>query len=572
MKKILGLGGLFLLFFCSIMIVFASSFEFSITNFSLTNQEHQAVILNEFKEEYRLSYKLENTKFDREEEIRNLTKKTTYLLLGKMNQESETSEEFFLRKKEYFENALYNYFPKDSTTESGYDETIPSYIYAIAGELAIPQLFTQFNEIDVDYNSYGDIRIMSDGDITVSSITLEDVFVNTESQDNPQEYTQQKTNLTIYYYFVSVENKYYLGYLFGEMSDEIINYLDEIETSETQNRLLTTSYTSYLSNLYDFQKLNELPESTTTEIYEKNKQNVVYLSSFYNNQITGNANGFFITNSLVVTNWSFLETALQTSQFISMIDANGQNRKIEGIVTINIDADIAVLKCQEESFTSGILNSSFPEIEDPVFLLSSKSGVSFTIQRGIVLNNNEMLETSIPVSKEDAGGVLLNKDGKIVGYISGKNTNRSISLAYPFEALQEVKEKFQSIPHESIEAIAFDTLKEKYYKKQQEESIKNNIPEKKWNTYSQIGNIKESISLPLVKGSYQNKVLSLRYKNDINSMIDSMDFAQEFIANLKKDGYEEVEKNETKCVYKNKQYQIMITEEFQYLVIVMVEL
>ena len=49
-------------------------------------------------------------------------------------------------------------------------------------------------------------------------------------------------------------------------------------------------------------------------------------------------------------------------------------------------------------------------------------------------------------------------------------------------------------------------------------------------------------------------------------------FADEYGANLKNKGYKEKQISNSKVIYENKKYQIIIMTEFDYLIIVMVKL
>jgi hypothetical protein len=78
--------------------------------------------------------------------------------------------------------------------------------------------------------------------------------------------------------------------------------------------------------------------------------------------------------------------------------------------------------------------------------------------------------------------------------------------------------------------------------------------------------------MDIVKSSYKNKVLSLRYKNSVKEYIPTMQLVSSFTNKLKEQGYKKISESNTKIIYKNNKYQITIMEEFDYLIIVMVKL
>lgn len=561
---------------CSITVYALSlEFNFDSSKLSFSTNSKQSSIADKFDDKYQLSYSLKGEDAETEEEIKELTKKTTYLLLGDFNNENESSEDYYKRHKDYQEMAAYNYFPKDKNSSSGYDETNPLYRYVIASELAIPQLFNSFNELGIIYNSYGDIRVTISGDLVISTLTLPDVKMKEEDKDNSMNYKTIKTNLIIYYYFLKIDGTYRLTYLYGETTDNVSKYFNELEDSETKTTMaIATSYDSNLSSIYNFDKLNALSENDINNIYNSNLKNVVYLRSYYNNKVVSNGNGVFINDGIILTTWSFLEKALINSQYLTIKDNTGITYNLDGIVTANPETDVAVIKLKEKSGTCIQLgNKNDIKIEDPAITLSSKSGTGLTIQKGIVIANGDYVQTSIPLTETDKGSPLFDSKGNLIGVNTSKSINSSISMAINLDVIKEIQDKFNSIEFESIKTISFEDLKnEYYYTKYNEENVVNSISKSKWNKYKKIGNIEETIKLELVKASYKDGIVSLRYKNNISNYISSMQLSVSFKEQLIKDGYEEKMNSSSKCIYENKNYQIIIMDEFDYLIIVMVKL
>lgn len=546
-------------------------FNFDSKMLTFSTNSKKSTVSNSFNKKYNLSYTLSSDDNQLEEKIRNLAKKTTYLLLGDMNGKEESSEEYYKRYKDYFDLAAYKYFSKDKSTKSGYDEKVANYRYVIASELAIPQLFNAFNEAEVIYNSYGDIRVTISDQLVISSVVLPNVKIKEKSKKDPMKYEYVDTNLVIYYYFIKIDNEYRLCYLYGQTTDNINKYFNQVEASEDKKALaITTSYNSEATSIYNFDKLNKMSDEEFNNIYNSNINNIVYLKAYYNNVVTGMANGFFINDGVVVTTWDFLEDALVNAQYIT-VSSNNSLYEIEGIVTANIDFDVVVLKLKNKSNTQVKLASNKISVEDPAITISSKSGVGATIQKGIIVAVDDYIQTSIPLTDNDSGSPLFSKDGEVIGLNTAKSVNTDISLAVKVDALKEIQDKFNNIEFNSIETISFNKLKEDYYYvKYNEESIKNSIPKNKWKVYSKIGNISENIKLKLVKANYKDRIVSLRYKNEASKYISSMQLSGEFREQLIKDGYREVLDSSSKCIYENSKYQIIIMEEFDYLIVVMV--
>jgi len=574
MKKIFIVIGTFLL---SIIYVYALSNNFSIDSsklyFSTNNKKNS--VLDNFNKNYELSHSISSGNAKIENEITELTKKTTYLLLGDFNNNEETSEEYYKRHKTYLDMGAYKTFPRNENYESGYDETIPNHKYAFISEFAVPSMFLQINELGIQYNSYGDIRITINDNLAISSVLLPKVRMKQENIDNPKRYDIVETNLIITYYFIKIGEEYKLCYLYGETTDQIDKYFTALENTENKTTMqVAPSYDSELKQIYDYSKLEAMTEKEINNIYNKNKNNIVILNSYYNNYSVASANGFFINEGLIVTTWSYIEKSLVEAQYIAIKDSSGTSYEIDGIVTANPETDIAVIKLKDKINKKVKLgNYKDLKVEDPAIVISSKTGVGLTVQKGIVVSKDGYIQSAVPLSVTDEGSPLLDKSGNVVGINTSKQVNTSISIAINAEVLKEVQEKFNNINFDSIETITFDKLKEQfYYVKYNDEIVKNSIPKSKWKEYSKIGKIEENIKLELLKASYKDGIVSLRYQNGISNYISGMQLSAAFKEQLIKEGFVEVLKGNQKCIYKNKKYQVIIMDEFDYLIVVMVKL
>ncbi|MBQ4583729.1 MAG: trypsin-like peptidase domain-containing protein [Bacilli bacterium] len=571
MKKI---GILLLTFTVGLISVLAikSNFKIELNKLSFNNSEKKNNVLNDFEQLYELNYSIkEDTAL--EDTITKLSKKTTKLLLGDFNNTNESSEEYYKRRQEYMALRYNPEIPKDENSFTGLDEDSEEYLDDIVSGMSVPGIFNMLSELGVIYNSFGSIRISNANGIVISTVVLPNVGIKEESKDNPMEYKMVETNLIMYYYFKSLNGEYKLYYLYGETTDELEDYM--IETEENENVMglnVATTYDSNLREIYDFSKLDSLTETEINNVYEKNKDNIVYLNSYYNSYVQNVANGFFIKDNLIVTTWNFIEKSLIDSQQIIIKDVNGIVYEFEGIVTLNPNSDIAVLKVKAEN--KGIdIGNIVPEIEDVAILLGSKMGIGTTLQKGIIIANDGYLKTSIPLSESNQGSPIFDRSGNMIGMNTSKLLGAGTSIAVNNEALKEVYNKFDNVNTENIKVVTFDELKSKYYyQTSSKEEILNNIPKSKWNEYAKIGNIEESLNLELVKANYKKGIVSLRYKNSVANLIDSMMLISSFKDNLVNDGYKLILNESKKLVYENSKYQIVIMEEFDYVIIVMVKL
>ena len=543
---------------CTVSVLAAAkNFTITSTNLSFNNSKQEA-ITKEFNKKYDLSYKISSKDEELKKEITSLTKKVTYLLLGEMNEDEETPEEYYNRHKEYLKLRYAPKIPKDENTFTGYDEKSQEYKDDLVSGAVVPSLFLTINELKIKYNTFGDIRVVETdgGMLAVSSIP--NIKLKVASTENPKEYELQETNLTLFYYFKKNGTDYQLYYLSGE------TYTDESDE-------ITSS--SNLNLAYDYSKLNSLTQADIDNVTNIAKENVMYLTSNYNNYVVGHANAIVINKGLLVTTWSFIEEALTNAQYITIIDSNNNTHQLDGIVTANINSDIAVLKLKEQTQNNiKITDSDKLLSNDPSILVAYQPG-KLTTRKGIVTANDGYIQTSIPITLEEVGSPILDKDGNLIGMTTKEIINSQTSVSIPSNALKEVQDLFNSIEFTKIKTVSFDKLKESYYYvKYAEEIEKTNIPENVWNRYKEIGNIDKTVNIDLVKSSYKNKVLSLRYKNNAKEYIPTMQLVSSFTNKLKEQGYKKISESNTKVIYKNNKYQVTIMEEFDYLIIVMVKL
>ena len=104
------------------------------------------------------------------------------------------------------------------------------------------------------------------------------------------------------------------------------------------------------------------------------------------------------------------------------------------------------------------------------------------------------------------------------------------------------------------------------------EEIKKLVDTKIWNKYKSIGNIENTIALNLVKASYYNDTLSLRYENNTSKYIDTLSYVEDFTTTLTNQGYTLKYKSgeNTRLMYAKGRDKVVITEEFDYLIILLV--
>ena len=219
---------------CLIIIVLSyciiSNVFFKSSNFAFSFNSKKDYITKQFNQEYNLTNSLSGEDSKLEKEIISLTKKTTYLLLGDFNTKEESSEEYYKRHQEYLALRYAPTIPKDENSSSGLDENSNEYKDDLVSGLAIPSLFLQLNELGIEYYSFGDIRVTKNNDIVISMITLPNIKMKKQNEEDPMKYDIVQTNLVLYYYFKQLDGEYKLYYLYGETKDDLTEYLSKVET------------------------------------------------------------------------------------------------------------------------------------------------------------------------------------------------------------------------------------------------------------------------------------------------------------------------------------------------------
>ena len=562
---------LFIIVIGTISLAITNGININKETFSFINKEE--MLTSNFDKKYEITSNKNNTNYELTERIKELTKKTTYLLLGEANSKKESGENYYKRHQDYLELRYNPEIPKDENSFLGLDENSQEYKDDILSGISVPGMFLKLNELEIKYNSYGKINVSKvDEEKVISAITLPNVKMKEQDSNNPMNYNIIQTDLTLYYYFKKLNNEYKLLYLYGETNDDIEQYM-ESNDEKTGTLSKNSDYKSELRDIYNFEKADSITDETLNKVYEDNKDKIVFLNATYNIGTVTSANGFFISDGIIATTYNYIEKSLIKAQNIIISDSSGNVYEVEGIVTVNIENDIAILKVKtNEPKKIQYEDTNKPQKEDAVISINTKTGVGLTSSKGIITSTDKNIQTSLPVTEELQGSPLFNLDGKLIGMINSKILNSSISFATNIDILKEYYNKFSEINYDDVKAIPFNVLKENYYIKYTDENISNNIPQNKLDEFANVENAKEMIELNLIKSSYKDQIISLRFKNDIPNFIDTMQFSSSYRENLKSKGYQEKVISDSKYIYDNGKYQIIVMKEFDYLIVVMVKL
>lgn len=430
------------------------------------------------------------------------------------------------------------------------------------------------------YKDYGKATVLNvTGDVVEVKVYMEDVTAIVTNDENPQEVSYVTTKMELRYYLTSIYGTYRLKDIKYRLGDDIQGELDKAEEDELKDAKTADASVNSIdekyNNEYDFSKLDNFTEEKRQAVYNQNIDNVVRLNAYDGINITNSATGVLIADGYIITSWNFFEKALSNAQYITIFDKDTNNVEYDGVVTVDTNMDIVILKLKDKkTSTTKMGNVDDMKKEDPILSIGTKSGYRLSANVGIIAEiKDNQLKNIMTVTESEAGGPVYNEAGELIGINTDQSINSSISVANSIEKLKDVKDKLDKNDFNNVKTMSFSELKEKYYySPKNEEIVVNKIKQKKWDEFKKIGDIENTIPLKLNKASYYNGIIGLRYENDIEEYMSGIARSYRFIEELKNSGYDTVYESKTKCVFKNGTYKVTMMEEMGYLIIIMMKI
>lgn len=154
--------------------------------------------------------------------------------------------------------------------------------------------------------------------------------------------------------------------------------------------------------------------------------------------------GFFVKDNIVATNFHVIENSF--GGYAKLVGSEKQYR-ITGVVGIDKAHDLALLHV--EGVKGKILPFSMKNIEigDQVYALGNPLGLEGTFSEGIIsglrkFEDDQLLQTTVPISPGSSGGPILNKNGEVIGVAvatltGGQNLNFAIPVSYVEKLLNQ---------------------------------------------------------------------------------------------------------------------------------------
>lgn len=431
-------------------------------------------------------------------------------------------------------------------------------VNSLTSSLFVKTFLDSINKYKISYDYIKVIRVVEFEMGLLSFAYLPEVEVDGNKQD-----------LVLTYWFKKNGDNYQVHYAWFSIADDLENYFDNLGKSEDAGDIIGGSFKSL--------SLSGNQVTVTDDILNNLYINNVD-SSF---QITGMSLGgsnmygsaFTIRSGVVVTTWSLFIKFLSESDHIFVNDNKGNSYNIDGIIAADTNYDVVILKLDNEVGKSVKFgNPEELKLDDKLFTINSKVNTGFSINYGSFINyENGKLNNLFALSSSDVGSALYNINGEVVGFNTADILNSDLSYANGINYIKELQNILNNTNFNDIKYKELNTFKDTYYQPLEEENKYSNVNDSKLDKYLSIGNIKKNITLPLIKSSYKDKVLSLRYKNSANESLNTMYLVNDLIGDLENQGYKNVYDTLEKKIYENNKYQIVIKENMDYLIILIVE-
>ena len=152
------------------------------------------------------------------------------------------------------------------------------------------------DRLNISYQSLFARDVVDNGDYVIATVTFKNATINNTKVDSG----------SISYFYSKETDKYLLEKINIETSKSISDFTSKTKTSEKPDEINASSKFASTNPEYNYDKLNNLKESDISKIYEANKENIVMLNTISNQATVNRATGFFISDGVIATSWSYL--------------------------------------------------------------------------------------------------------------------------------------------------------------------------------------------------------------------------------------------------------------------------
>ncbi|MGN0973188.1 MAG: hypothetical protein ACI4OT_00440 [Bacilli bacterium] len=329
------------------------------------------------------------------------------------------------------------------------------------------------------------------------------------------------------------------------------------------------SYNGVLKGQYNTEKLNSYIDENGTKIYNELSNRVVFLDTYSGDRIVENANGVFINPGVIVTTWNFLKKSVINGDKLIVTNSEGGNYSVDGIISINTELDLAFIKLKEKIGDKTEFGNVYDlKVEAIDFTICTDNDYKLEVKYGYLLKRGGLITSLITLERNEEGSPLFDYNKKLIGINTANVLKSSTSIARSTNYIKNLQSKLEKQDFTSIKVTSFKDLKNKYIN-ENNETEDNTIPKDIWNKYKRIGDVENTITLNLIKSSYDDNIVSLRYVNDISDYSDNFALADNFINKLIKQEYKKKHSSTYKIIYQKGNSKVILLSEFNYLIIIM---
>ena len=528
MKKLLYL---LIISFINTSFVYAT-FDIDIDKLDLNDKSNN--LINNLDSSYTIDLSNFSNVKENDEKVKEFVKEIISISLSDKDYDSKISE---LTK--------YIYISSTNGTES------------LTASLMLQTYLKELDKYKITYEYIKVIRVVNSDRGTFAFAYIPNAKVSDKTQDIVLTYwlKDDKNGLKIYFPWIN-------------LGDNLNDYFNQIATNEDQGNNIGGTYKNIsITGNSRTPSMEEL-----SKLFSDNVESNVQITAMKENGISSYSSGFFIRKGIIITTWSSFLKYLSDSNFVYVNDYKN-SYKIAGVVAANEKYDVVVLKLEDEVGKAVSFDDSSKLItDDLLFTINSKNNTGFSINYGSFISiDNGKLSNFFAISSSDVGSALYNSNGKVVGFNVGDVLNSELSYANSTDYLMKLQDILVKEDFSDIKVNSLDSFKNSYYNNLSKEIEYNTVDDKVFDKLTSIGDMKDNIPLSLIKASYEDKILSLRFKNEAGSSLDTMYLVSNYINSLINLDYKCVLNKYNKKVYQNDDYKIIIREDMNYLIILIME-